>query len=74
MDIFDNNIHVNGAGTAYQAFLDLADAAEKKDGMIGDPPCSSSRPATVSRPLPSLVRRVRVPTRSSATACTMQLQ
>ena len=36
MDIFDNNIHMNGAGTTYQAFLDLADAAEKKDGMLGD--------------------------------------
>ena len=36
MGIFDNNIHMNGAGTTYQAFLDLADAAEKKDGKLGD--------------------------------------
>ena len=36
MGIFDKNIHMNGAGTTYQAFLDLADAAEKKGGTIGD--------------------------------------
>ena len=34
MGIFDKNIHMNGAGTTYQAFLDLADAAEKKGGTI----------------------------------------
>ena len=27
---------MNGSGTTYQAFLDLADAAEKKGGTIGD--------------------------------------
>ena len=27
---------MNGSGTTYQAFLDLANAAEKKDGMLGD--------------------------------------
>ena len=36
MGIFDNNIHMNGSGTTYQAFLDLANAAENKDGMLGD--------------------------------------
>ena len=36
MSIFDKNIHMNGAGTSYQAFLDLADAAEEKGGTIGD--------------------------------------
>ena len=36
MGIFDKNIHMNGAGTTYQAFLDLADAAEEKGGTIGD--------------------------------------
>ena len=36
MGLFDNNIHMNGAGTTYQAFLDLADAAEEKGGQIGD--------------------------------------
>lgn len=36
MGYFDNNIHMNGAGTTYQAFLDLADAAEAKGGMIGE--------------------------------------
>ena len=36
MGMLDNNIHMNGAGTTYQAFLDLADAAEKKGGTIGD--------------------------------------
>ena len=29
MGMLDNNIHMNGAGTTYQAFLDLADAAEE---------------------------------------------
>ena len=32
MGIFDKNIHMNGAGTTYQAFLDLADAAEREGG------------------------------------------
>ena len=36
MGIFDKNIHMNGSGTTYQAFLDLADAAEEKGGTIGD--------------------------------------
>ena len=36
MGIFDKNIHMNGSGTSYQAFLDLADAAEEKGGTIGD--------------------------------------
>ena len=36
MGIFDKNIHMNGAGTTYQAFLDLADAAEEKGGTIGN--------------------------------------
>ena len=36
MGMLDNNIHMNGAGTTYQAFLDLADAAEEKGGTIGD--------------------------------------
>ena len=36
MGLFDNNIHMNGAGTTYQAFLNLADAAEEKGGRIGD--------------------------------------
>lgn len=36
MGIFDKNIHMNGAGTSYQAFLDLADAAAKNDGTIGN--------------------------------------
>ena len=36
MNFFDKNIHMNGAGTSYQAFLDLADAAEEKGGTIGD--------------------------------------
>ena len=35
MGLFDKNIHMNGAGTTYQAFLDLADAAEDKGGQIG---------------------------------------
>ena len=36
MGIFDKNIHMNGSRTTYQAFLDLADAAEEKGGTIGD--------------------------------------
>ena len=36
MGYFDNNIHMNGAGTTYQAFLDLADAADRKGGAIGE--------------------------------------
>jgi hypothetical protein len=36
MGYFDNNVHMNGAGTTYQAFLDLADAAEAKGGQIGN--------------------------------------
>ena len=36
MGIFDKNIHMNGAGTTYQAFLDLADAAEEKGGTTGN--------------------------------------
>ena len=36
MGIFDKNIHMNGAGTTYQAFLDLADAAEREGGTIGN--------------------------------------
>ena len=36
MGIFDKNIHMNGSGTSYQAFLDLADAAAKNDQAIGD--------------------------------------
>ena len=36
MGLFDNNIHMNGAGTTYQSFLDLADEAEQKGGKIGD--------------------------------------
>jgi len=36
MGIFDSNIHMNGAGTTYQSFLDLADEAEQKGGKIGD--------------------------------------
>ena len=36
MGIFDKNIHMNGAGTSYQAFLDLADAAERQGGEIGN--------------------------------------
>ena len=36
MNFFDKNIHMNGAGTTYQAFLDLADAAERKGGTIGN--------------------------------------
>lgn len=34
MGIFDKNIHMNGAGTSYQAFLDLADAAVNQ--ALGD--------------------------------------
>ena len=36
MGIFDNNVHMNGAGTTYQSFLDLADEAEQKGGKIGE--------------------------------------
>ena len=36
MGIFDKNIHMNGSGTTYQAFLDLADAAEREGGTIGN--------------------------------------
>ena len=36
MGIFDKNIHMNGSGTTYQAFLDLADAAEREVGTIGN--------------------------------------
>lgn len=36
MGLFDNNIHMNGAGTTYQSFLDLADEAEQKGGKIGE--------------------------------------
>lgn len=36
LGIFDSNIHMNGAGTTYQSFLDLADEAEQKGGKIGD--------------------------------------
>ena len=36
MGLFDNNIHLNGAGTTYQSFLRLADEAEQKGGKIGD--------------------------------------
>ena len=36
MGYFDNNIHMNGSGTTYQAFLNLAEAAEEKGGRIGD--------------------------------------
>lgn len=36
MGLFDNNIHLNGAGTSYQSFLQLADEAEQKGGKIGD--------------------------------------
>ena len=36
MGIFDNNVHMNGAGTTYQSFLDLAEEAEQKGGKIGD--------------------------------------
>ena len=36
MGIFDKNIHMNGAGTTYQSFLDLADAAEREGGTIGN--------------------------------------
>ena len=36
MGLFDKNIHMNGSGTTYQAFLDLADAAEREGGTIGN--------------------------------------
>ena len=36
MGIFDKNIHMNGAGTDYKAFLDIAGAAEEKGGKIGN--------------------------------------
>lgn len=45
MGYFDNNIHMNGAGTTYQAFLDLADAAEAKGGWRGG---SNSWPASTA--------------------------
>ena len=35
MGLFDRNIHMNGAGTKYEAFLRLAAAAENKGAKIG---------------------------------------
>ena len=34
MGLFDKNIHMNGAGTDYKAFLDIAGSAEEKGGKI----------------------------------------
>ena len=33
MGIFDNNVHMNGAGTTYQSFLDLSELGQKKKRM-----------------------------------------
>ena len=50
MGIFDKNIHMNGSGTTYQAFLDLADAAEREGGTGTSP---RRRSATGRIPSPS---------------------
>lgn len=68
MGIFDNNIHMNGAGTTYQSFLNLADEAEQKGGKIGDRTVRLVKAGDGLATRPPTGRRVRGPTRSAARA------
>ena len=68
MGIFDNNIHMNGAGTTYQSFLNLADEAEQKGGKIGDRTVRLVKAGAGLATRPPTGRRVRGPTRSAARA------